>query len=258
MRVVQGQGDEPPAGSPRLVTGIEIMPLELAGFRFPDPELTGRRGVVMGYAVRHRGGVLVFDTGFGFGNPELDEVYAPVGRPILELLREAGVARDEVTAVVNCHLHVDHAGQNAAFPGIPIYVQPIEWEIAHTTDHTILEWIDFPGARYERVAGDHEVADGIRVMATPGHTPGHQSLEVDAREGRTVLVGQACYTVEEWIGGPDALEGRSSAPGQGAYDRSIERLRSLHPSRVLFGHDRRSWTADPGMILTPAILSEPC
>ena len=149
-----------------------ITPLLLSEFRFPDPELAERVGVVVGYAVRHQGGILLFDTGFGFGNAELEAAYHPVGRPIGEVLAAAGIEIGDITEVVNCHLHADHAGQNAAFPDTPIYVQPVEWELAHTTDHTILEWIDFPGARYEQIAGDHEVAPGIRVVATPGHTAG--------------------------------------------------------------------------------------
>jgi N-acyl homoserine lactone hydrolase len=240
------------------VTDVEILPLELSVFRFPDLAMAGRRGVVMGYAVRHPDGVLLFDTGFGFGNAELDENYAPVGRPVLDLLRQAGIARDEITAVVNCHLHPDHAGQNGAFPGIQIHVQSAEWELAHTTDHTILEWIDAPGATYLLVDGDHEITPGIRIIATPGHTRGHQSLVVDTADGPVVLAGQACYTVGEWVGDPDAPEGRSGAPDRSAYDRSIERLRELDPVRVHFGHDRAVWTADPAGRSTPAILPGPC
>jgi N-acyl homoserine lactone hydrolase len=220
----------------------EVVPLFLGEFRFPEPELADRRGVVMGYAVRHRGGVVLFDTGLGFGNAELEERYRTTQRRIADALADAGLALDDVTAVVNCHLHADHAGQNSAFPGVPIHVQPAEWEIAHTTEHTILDWIDFPGSRYERIGGDHEVVDGVRVVATPGHTPGHQSLAVDTPGGLTILVGQAIYTVEEWVGEPDILEGRSGAPDRDAYDRSHGRLQALEPARVHFGHDRRAWT----------------
>jgi N-acyl homoserine lactone hydrolase len=220
----------------------EIMPLEMADFRFPDPELAGRRGVVMAYAIRHREGILLFDTGFGFGNAELDAAYHPSARRIDDALAALGIALDDVGVLVNCHLHADHAGQNSAFPGIPIYVQPAEWEIAHTTDHTILEWVDFPGASYRQVAGDHDLFEGIRVIATPGHTPGHQSLSVEAADGLTVIAGQACYTTGEWKADPDALEGRSRAPDQAAYDASIERLRGLRADMVLFGHDRHPWT----------------
>lgn len=221
-----------------------IIPLEMATFRFADDEpLAGQVGVVMAYVVRHREGVLLFDTGFGFGNAELDAYYRPQARRLPEVLGENGVAMADIGAVVNCHLHVDHAGQNALFPGIPIYVQPAEWEIAHTTEHTILEWIDFPGATYESIAGDHQPFEGIRVIATPGHTPGHQSLAVETLDGLTVLAGQAVYTAGEWAGDPAAWEGRSRAPDPAAYDRSVARLRALRPSRVVFGHDRIGWTA---------------
>jgi glyoxylase-like metal-dependent hydrolase (beta-lactamase superfamily II) len=224
----------------------EIVPLELAEFRFPDPELADRRGVVMGYAIQHAHGVLLFDTGFGFGNPELDETYQPKTRRIQDALAERGIAKADITAVANCHLHVDHAGQNWAFPNVPIYVQPAEWEIAHTADHTILEWVDFAEADYRQAAGDHEPIEGIRIVATPGHTPGHQSLVVETTQGRAVVAGQACYTVGEWIGdAAEVLEGRSGAPDKSAYDRSIERLKALQPVRVYFGHDRAAWTANP-------------
>ena len=210
-------------------------------------------------------GVLLFDTGFGFGNDELDAYYSIKARRVPDVLAEAGIAMDDVTAVVNCHLHVDHAGQNGLFPGIPIYVQPAEWEIAHTTEHTILDWIDFPGADYRPIAGDHEPVDGIRVVATPGHTVGHQSLVVATARGDVVLAGQALYTPGEWAGDPDAREGRSRAPDQEAYDRSVKRLKALDPVEVASATTARSGAADPGLQATqhgrrarPGILPRPC
>ena len=243
------------------MTAIEVIPLELGEFRFPDPALAGRRGVVIGYAVRHPGGIFLFDTGFGFGDEELDRVYHPVARPVGEVLYDAGIDIRDVTAVANCHLHADHAGQNGAFRDLPvqIHVQSAEWELAHTTDHTVLEWIDAPGEdAYLLVDGDHDVTSSIQLIATPGHTKGHQSVAVSTPKGTIVLAGQACYTAGEWDGDPDALEGRSEAPDADAYDASIERLRSLDPMRVLFAHDRAVWTAQSEAHATPAILPGPC
>jgi glyoxylase-like metal-dependent hydrolase (beta-lactamase superfamily II) len=228
------------------VSDIEIVPLELAQFRFPDPELAGRRGVVMGYAVRHPDGIFLFDTGFGFGHEELLESYRPESRPVGEVLYDAGIDLRDVTAVANCHLHPDHAGQNGAFRDRPvrIHVQTVEWELAHTTDHTILDWIDAPGRdAYLLVDGDHEVVPGITLLATPGHTTGHQSVAVTSDTGTVILAGQACYTAGEWEGDPDAIEGRSGASDTVAYDASIERLRDLEPRRVYFAHDRAVWAA---------------
>ena len=235
-----GQAGSTVTGRP----GPEIVPLEMAEFRFADDEpLAGQVGVVMAYVVRHRRGMLLFDTGFGFDNAELDARYRIRARRLPEALAVEAIALSDIGAVVNCHLHVDHAGQNSLFPGIPIVVQRAEWEIAHTTDHTILEWIDFPGANYELIVGDYEPFEGIRVVATPGHTPGHQSLVVENEEGLDVICGQAVYTAAEWAGDADAREGRSRAPDQAAYDRSLERLRALDPVRVFFGHDRHHWAS---------------
>jgi glyoxylase-like metal-dependent hydrolase (beta-lactamase superfamily II) len=141
---------------------------------------------------------------------------------------------------------------------VPIHVQSAEWELAHTTDHTILEWIDAPEATYLLVDGDHEITRQIRLVATPGHTRGHQSLVVDTPDGPVVLAGQACYTAGEWEGDPDALEGRTNAPDQAAYDLSIQRLRDLGPMCVYFGHDRVVWEADPAGRTGPVILPGPC
>src|SRR6185312_1574010 len=180
------------AGPVRIGTMIEIdvIPLELATFRLPDRDPAGRQGVVIGYAVRHPDGVFLFDTGFGSGNAELDATYRPVPRPIRQVLYDAGIDPRDVTAVANCHLHADHAGQNGALPGVPIHVQSAEWELAHTTDHTVLEWIDAPGAdAYLLVDGDHEITPSIRIIATPGHTRGHQSIVVTTGAETIVLAG---------------------------------------------------------------------
>ena len=230
---------------------LEIHALPLGDFTFgPDDPWPGEAGVVVGYAVRHTAGVFLFDTGFVLaepGDPDLDEFYAKYRvrpRPVLDALEAAGIDREEVTAIANCHLHLDHCGQNELFPRVPIYVQPAEWAIAHEPDYTVERIRDFEGARYEQVAGDHEPVPGIRVFASPGHSPGHQSLVVETPDGPLLLVGQAVYSHGEWSGIPGARSGSTDTRPTGdpdAYARSVARLRALKPKRVLFGHDRRGW-----------------
>jgi len=222
---------------------INVIALPMGEFTFATGEAyEGQTGVVVAYAVRHPDGVFLFDTGFGFGNAALESYYKVRARSLTDVLAGADMDPDEITAVANCHLHADHSGQNGLFSGVPIYVQPAEWTAAHTReDYTILEWIDFPGARYKLIAGDHEVGPGIRLFASPGHSPGHQSLVVDTPDGPVLLVGQAVYSHGEWSGIAGEREGASTAPDGIAYARSIARLRSLDPKRVLFGHDRQGW-----------------
>ena len=224
-------------------TTVDVVALPMGEFTFAaGEEYAGQTGVAVAYAVRHPSGVFLFDTGFGLGNDELDAYYKVRARTLPDALADAGVDPGEITAIANCHLHVDHAGQNGLFAGVPNYVQPAEWTAAHETpDYTILDWIDFAGARYVQRAGDHEVAPGIRIVATPGHSPGHQSLVVDTPEGPVVLAGQAVYSHGEWSGIAGAREGATTAADRRAYARSIDRLRALNPRRVLFGHDRQGW-----------------
>jgi glyoxylase-like metal-dependent hydrolase (beta-lactamase superfamily II) len=193
----------------------------------------------MAYAVIHPEGVLLFDTGIGFGNAEIEAAYRPVVRDVPRLLQARGISAGDVVALANSHLHFDHCGQNGAFVGRPIHVQAAEYEAAMGPDYTIREWVDFPGSRYELVDGESDVLRGVRLVPTPGHTAGHQSMMIEAAEARTALVGQAVYTRAEWDGddGP-GVSGSANAWDRAQYRRSVERIRAFRPDVVLFGHDR--------------------
>lgn len=219
---------------------MRIEAFHVADFVHPvDSPLAGRHGVVMAYAVIHRDGVLLFDTGIGFGNREIERAYQPTVRDLPELLRTRAIAPDDIVALANSHLHFDHCGQNAGFPGRQIHVQADEYDAAQGTDYTIPAWVTFPGARYERHTGEVEVFPDVRLVPTPGHTPGHQSLLIDAAEGRTAIVGQAVYTRAEWAGSDDpSVSGFESAWDRERYRSSVERIRAFRPDTVLFGHDR--------------------
>jgi N-acyl homoserine lactone hydrolase len=231
-----------------VIRATDVHPLPLGDFTFgPDDPWPGEAGLVVGYAIRHAGGVFLFDTGFVLPEPadEVDAFYATYEvrpRSVVEALDRAGIAREEVTAIANCHLHLDHCGQNPLFPGVPIFVQPAELAIARTPDYTVPRVTGFAGARYEEVAGDHEPVPGIRIFASPGHSPGHQSLVLESVDGPILLVGQAVYSHGEWAGIPGARYGSTDARAEHAtYQRSFDRLKALNPKRVLFGHDRRGW-----------------
>ena len=217
--------------------GIEdVIPLHLADCTFPASHpLVGQRGTVHGFAVRHPAGIFVFDTGIGTGNAWVDANFRPKVRPIDDALREVGLRADDVTAVANSHLHFDHAGQNSRFGNVPIYVQRIERAAARADGYTISEWIEFAGARYEPIDGDAEPVAGIQLLATPGHTRGHQSAVIATRDGPVVLAGQAVYSVAEWRGEADPAD---QSPKSAA---SAKRLRGLGARRVFFGHDASRW-----------------
>ena len=224
----------------------DVIPLHLADVTFPDTHpLSGQRGEVFAFALRHHSGLLLYETGIGQGNENLDSYYQVVHRPIEAELEAHGHRVDDVRLVVNSHLHFDHCGNNMRFPGVPIYVQAAEYEAAHRPDYTVPEWVDFEGADYATVEGDAPVASGVRVMSTPGHTPGHQSLVIDTSDGTVALAGQAIYSKAEYehIRTTGAVPEGDPPPDLAGYLASAGRLLELEARRVYFSHDRAVWNA---------------
>ena len=216
--------------------------MELSTFVWPYGPLLGQHGVVVAYAVETDGRWLLFDTGIGAAQSDIAE-YETTTRPIRSALAEAGVPVDEIAAIVNCHLHFDHCGQNAAFPGVPIFAQRAEWAAAHEPEYTIPEWVDFEGADYRLIDGGAHLLPAVSILPTPGHTPGSQSLVIDSPEERVILAGQACFAPDEWSGG-GAGEGRMHAWSEEAYDASIAAMKALEPDVVWFAHARDPWRRD--------------
>lgn len=175
---------------------------------------------VLGYVVRSGDNVLLVDTGMG-SHPEVDAHYRPRRRSLDEALAPLGLRTSHITHVTNCHLHFDHCGGNRRFAGLPMYVQRVELAAARAPAY-LEEWVHFDGASYVEVDGDAELFDGVSVLFTPGHSPGHQAVVV----GDVVLGGDVTYSMRELIDG--------ATP-------SIRRIHDLRPRRVYLAHHERPW-----------------
>ena len=139
--------------------------------------------------------------------------------------------------MINTHLHFDHCGQNAVFPHAACYVQRVELDRAKRESPQLYDWFDFMNARFELLDGDAEVLPGLSVIATPGHTSGHQCVVAQTGDGDTdVMIGDAAYTPRLYLGAPheDLPDGQASDPA--AWKRSLQRIRSTGAGRVHFCH----------------------
>jgi glyoxylase-like metal-dependent hydrolase (beta-lactamase superfamily II) len=226
-----------------VFTRDDLIPVHTGDVTFPRwHPLAGQQGGIFAFAIRNSNGVALFETGIGWGNAFIDKQYRPVHRPLLEVLGEHGVHWDDVCAIVNSHLHFDHCGGNPLFPDVPIHVQTQELEAAHTPNYTALAWVDFPGARYAEHDGDYEIADGIQVLATKGHTIGHQAVSLQTMDGRIILAGQAIYSRDEcaFIDRNGKLP-PDEPPEPGEYLNSALRLIRMHPLEIHFSHDSKVW-----------------
>src|SRR4051794_17298679 len=124
----------------RIDFGTFVRPADESGTGKPRVE------AVYGYVVRTPGGVLLLDTGLGDAGAETEAWYRPVRVPVDEALRTRGLATDDVSLVVNCHLHFDHIGGNPRFAGNPLFCQRRELDTARAGGYTVPELVDFAGA----------------------------------------------------------------------------------------------------------------
>jgi N-acyl homoserine lactone hydrolase len=154
-----------------------------------------------------------------------------------DALAGLGMSPADITLVINTHLHFDHCGQNAVFRHAPFYVQRAELDRARRESPELSGWFDFMGARFELLDGDAEILPGLSVIATPGHTAGHQCVVVKTGDGAPdLLIGDAAYTPREYAGPPDQKLPPGQAADRPSWEASIGRVRSMTPSRVHFCH----------------------
>ena len=202
---------------------------------------TGRIRVepTLGYLIRHPDGFLLVDSGMG-ADPGVDDHYRPTRVPLEDAVRRAGARLDEIRYVTNCHLHFDHCGGNPLLPGRPVFTQRAELDLARNTEnHTLPELVDPPGLTHVELDGETEILPGVRIVPTPGHTAGHQSVVVRNPDGTVIVAGQSHDNATAFTG--DALALRAGA-GVGSPPPWLARLLDLDPRRIVFAHDNAEWT----------------
>jgi len=171
-----------------------------------------------------------------YGSAEL------LGPVKLELERSVAEQIDltTITRVVLTHLHYDHAGGLALLPrSVAVVMQRREWEAGQdpaAIRRNFFLPVDYDAIRDQVVLvdGDHDLlGDGsIRLLSTPGHTPGHQSVRV----GERLVIGG---DVSHFASGFDDHRFPVFADDVDAQAASADRLRALRDAGVVVmpGHD---------------------
>jgi glyoxylase-like metal-dependent hydrolase (beta-lactamase superfamily II) len=114
-----------------------------------------------------------------------------------------------VTDLIFTHMHLDHVGwttietsdgqRELIFPNARIACTSAEWEFWHGGDSPAgphPEFVQKPlEGRLNFLQNGEEIAPGITVLATPGHTPGHISLLIQSGDQRLYLLGDVFHGV---------------------------------------------------------------
>ncbi|AKV00568.1 AttM/AiiB family protein [Labilithrix luteola] len=163
------------------------------------------------YLIKHPKGTLLWDTGLEESISQSKEGVAnPVGREFVDAsLREQLAALSlkpaDITYVSFSHMHGDHAGNAKMFEASTWLVNRAEVAAAAKSPPPIgvkaEVAAEVPKVKSKLLDGDEDVfGDGtVRILQTPGHTAGHQSLYVKlAKSGPVVLSGDLAHSRENW------------------------------------------------------------
>jgi glyoxylase-like metal-dependent hydrolase (beta-lactamase superfamily II) len=179
------------------------------GRRDPRTQLASR---VLCFVVRSHDTTVLLDAGVGawglwrFGDGHL-----------LDALAGLDVLPEEIDVVIPSHLHLDHIGWNTrpgpdgepviTFPNATYLFHQADWE--HFTDPARLNRDDptsrqakvadtclFPvsqAGRMELITSETSVTDEVRILHTPGHTPGSVSVLVESGGEAAIFIGDVAH-----------------------------------------------------------------
>jgi len=189
-----------------------IRPLALTELESPLPSMTylsgfGEMTVTTGYVWYIAGPKenIIVDTG---GKAE---TLSMLGYPARDLqspenaLNKLGLGCEDIDIVVLTHLMFDHFEYAKKFKNARFVVQKNELEYARNP-HPFMQYFYLPiqslvsEVDFDIVDGDKQIVNGVKVLLTPGHTPGTQSVAIETEKGIAVITGFCCIK-ENFIGG---------------------------------------------------------
>ena len=152
---------------------------------------------------------LVVDTCIGNDKPRKEIGMQALNTPFMDHMRDAGWPPESVDAVVCTHLHVDHVGWNTrlqdgqwvpTFPNARYLIGRVDHEHwSSNGDETDLQILAdsvqpiFDAGLAEYVEMDAVLTPEIRLVPTPGHTPGHISVMIESKGETAFITGDALH-----------------------------------------------------------------
>ncbi|MCS0603571.1 MBL fold metallo-hydrolase [Streptomyces sp. LP11] len=196
-----------PGATPDVVTGEDWL----------HPHFADHEGILHlhshSFAFDVDGLRVLVDTGIGNGKQRANPAWHNLNTDFLDRLAAGGFPPDSVDLVILTHLHADHVGWNTrAVNGAWVPTFRNARYLTSRAEREFWASYDMDAAR-EQMFGDSvipveraglldladvpadgmEIAPGLRLTPTPGHTPGHVAVELTSRGERALITGDCIH-----------------------------------------------------------------
>jgi len=202
--------------------------------------------------IEHPDGLIMYDTGYDLEHVNhvlpFEQPQQTTDQTIPAQLKSCGFDPEQVSFLVNSHFHFDHVGGNKYLTNATNLVSKEELRHAKVPEpferlgYSDLSF-DYPGTKYEQISGDIEIASGVWLYETPGHTAGHYSLLVEMDDQPTMIfAGDAAYTqenIERQIVGGFHLDPTAAVESI----RRLKRLAKTHGGQIFPSHEMEPFLA---------------
>lgn len=179
-----------------------IRPLVTTEVEAPMPCMTYLKGFgetvtinVYAWLIEGQKENIIVDTG-GMVDPDLGFPFKDIQSPE-GALDKLGLKCEDIDIVILTHLHTDHFGYAGKFKNARFVVQRDELEYARNP-HPLMQCYYQPiqgmldEVDFDILEGDKEIVRGVKVLLTPGHSPGSQSVAIETDGGMALITGFCC------------------------------------------------------------------
>jgi len=248
------------------VTGVRLYTLDCGRAELKDMamfsdtgEYDGKPGAiaVSCFVIQHPKGTLVWDTGMGDNLAEKKDgadnggIHMTVSVTLAEQLKALGLAPSDVTYVAFSHFHFDHTGNANLFTNSTWILNQSElnWALSSPTPGGVVPAVfsGYKTAKTNMINGDFDVfGDGsVRILRTPGHTPGHQVLEIRLKKAGTVILSGDLYHLRDNYLHQHVPDFNFSRADTLASMERIEKILKNSGARLVVQHDLGDFKAMP-------------